>query len=451
MTRGGRIVAAFGALLFIAVLAHALASGGIAGRRLYLVMLAAASVAWFTRRNAMQSLALLVPLGPIVDFFFLTPDRGIYATEVILLSALASWLTGKAYGRDREPWPKPNLPVLLFSNFGAIALLALVAGHADRFVIFDAYRMARVLLLATAVGFMFTALAGDDKRRAQTMRWWTGATLAALALLGLLGILEYLLTGRGGGHFEPGSFYRSSVGLAVHAAFFGPVALCVALGASSSRWRLGGIVSWLLMLLCLPLTASRGALGSVLITLAMAILVTIRRTRGQGWRGIAVVMLVILAGAILLMVNPELAGESFAYKYRASIEGDFFSTRVDEWRETWTAIGRNPLFGEGPEAWAPSVPLELMRRHGIPAALLALAAIFAAVFSMGRRAWRWDRDETPAMIGGLHVASLAWGVTLGLVGLFLVGLAETGLGARTTPLLAVMIAMTMVIHTGGES
>jgi len=451
VSRAGRAAAALAALLFIVVLAHALAAPEVAERRLFLALLAAAALAWFTRPGSLVSLALLVPLGPVIDFAFLTPGRGIYATEVVLLAALAGWLSSKTFGRDVSPWPRPNLPVLLFCNFGTIGLLALVAGHADRFVFFSAYRMARVLLLATVVGFMFCALAREPELRRRTVRLWTGATLAALGLLGLFGIGEYLLTGRGGGHFEPGSFYRSSVGLAVHVAFFAPLALSVWLGASTRPWRLAGAATWLAAMVCLPLTASRGALCSVFVTSVLVVLATARRTRGRGWRGIAVVLLLLTVGLSLLAVRPELAGEAFAYKYRASVAGDFFSTRVDEWGEAWSAIRQNPFFGEGPDAWAPSVPLELARRHGLPAALLALAAIVAAVWGSARRAWRRDGEQSPGLDGGLHTASVVWGVALGLVGLFLVGLAETGLGARTTPLLAVTISMAGMVGVGRAS
>ncbi|MBU1675250.1 hypothetical protein KKA85_05665, partial [bacterium] len=51
-----------------------------------------------------------------------------------------------------------------------------------------------------------------------------------------------------------------------------------------------------------------------------------------------------------------------------------------------------------------------------------------------------------------HAASAGWGIVLGLVGLFLAGLAETGLGARTTPLLAVAISVAgMVVFAGYSS
>lgn len=445
MSRSGRVMAGLGALLFIAVLAHALTSADVEERRLYLVLLAAAAAAWFTRPGQLDALAWLVPCGPIVDFVFLTPGRGLYATEVILLAALASWMTGKVFGRDRDPWPTPNLPTVLFCNFGAVGLVALIAAHADRFAAFGAYRMARVLVLAAAAGFLFAILASDERRRDRTLRAWTGATIGALAALGLFGLGQFLFGGHEG-QYEPGSFYRSSVGLAVHIAFFGPVALCVALGPSAARWRLGAAAAWLAAMVCLPLTASRGALGATLITLVLAGLIALRRNRGRSWRPLAAAGAVVLIGAVVLAVRPELAGEAFAYKYRASVAGDFFSTRVDQWRESVAEIRAHPLFGEGPAAWAPSIPLELMRRHGVPAALLGLVAIIGGVVSLGRRAWRWDLAPAPARIGGLHTVSAAWGLCLGLVGLLLVGLAETGLGARTTPLLSLALAMTGVFH-----
>lgn len=449
MTPTGRIVAGLGALLFIAVLAHALAAADVGDRRLYLVLLAAASMAWFTRPRALDALAWLIPCGPVIDYAFLTPGRGIYATEVILLAALASWLVGKVFGRDRDPWPTPNLPTVLFCNFGAVALLALIAGHAERFAVFSAYRMARVLVLAAVAGVLFSTLGSNKPRRDRAIRAWTASTLATLGLLGLFGLGQFLFGGHAG-QYEPGSFYDGSVSLAVHACFFGPVALCVALGASDARWRLGALVAWLAVMVCLPLTASRGALGVSLLTLAAAVLVSMRRTRGRGWRVPGIIVLVVLVGGIILAVRPELAGEAFAYKYRASMAGDFVSTRVDAWRDAAAGIRAHPLFGEGPDAWAPSIPLELMRRHGVPAALLVLVAIVAGVVSLGRRAWRWDAAGEPVLLGGLHVASVAWGLALGLAGLLLVGLAETGLGARTTPLLSMALAMGGVIHVRGR-
>jgi O-antigen ligase len=305
--------------------------------------------------------------------------------------------------------------------------------------------MARVLLLAASVGYVFHALAPDVDMRRRTVWLWTGGTLAALGQIGLFGIMEYLLAETGVLHFEPGSFYRSSVGLAVHIAFFSPLALGVALGASRREWRLAAAVSWVVAMMCLPLTASRGAIGSVFVTSVLVVLATARRTRGRAWRGIAAALVLLAAGLALLAARPEIAGEAFAYKYRASVQGDFFSTRVDEWREAWAAIKAFPIFGEGPEAWAPSVFLELARRHGLPAALLAVAAIVAAMAGVIRRVWHRDRDPEPTLYRGLHLSSAGWGVALGLIGLLLVGLAETGVGARTTPLLAVMISVAGMI------
>ncbi len=384
---------------------------------------------------------VLVPLGPIVDAFFLTAGRGIYATEVVLLAALATWLTRGILVHAAAHWPRPNLPVLLFCGYGAIGLLALVAGHADRFTSFPGYRMARVLLLAASTAYMVHTLAWEPGSRRRAIRLWTGATLIALGALGIYGIIEFLGTAPGDGSFEAASFYRSSVALAVHIAFFAPLALCVWLGASNRPWRLAGALSWWAAILCLPLTASRGGLGSVLATSVLALLVTARRTRGRAWRPIAVVLLVLMLAAALLATHPQWAGAAFARKYHASLAGDLFSSRGDAWREGWIAIRNHPLCGEGPEAEAPSVPLELARRHGLPAALLALAAMLTAAWSAARQAWRRDRDAAPRLEGGLHTASVGWGLALGLAGLLLAGLAESGLGARTTPLLAVTLAI----------
>ncbi|MEZ4388097.1 MAG: O-antigen ligase family protein [Candidatus Krumholzibacteriia bacterium] len=431
-----RLLAGLAAVAVILLLAGSVAAPQSAARQVPLVLLAALALVGFARPGARWLLAAVVPAGPVLDFWFLTPDRGVYATEVVLLAALATWLAGNATGRNTTPWTRPSLPALLLAAFGLVGALALVAGQPDELHRFVAWRALRVLLLAAGAVFLLSAVAIHARRPVAPV--WTAATLATLLVLALGGIVEFLRDGAG--QFEAGSFYASSVGLAVHVAFTAPLALCIWLGPSGRRWRLLAAAAWLTALVCLPLTASRGALAAVAITSVLAVVVHARRARRTAWRGAAAVMLALALVATVLAVRPELAGEAFAYKYRASVEGDFFSTRTVQWHEAWRAIAARPLVGEGPGAWAPSVPLELARRHGVPAALLALAAIILAAWSAGKRAWQQDGGGVPAA-AGLHAASLDWGLALSLLGLLLVGLAETGLGARSTPLLVWLLVL----------
>ncbi|MDO9694173.1 MAG: hypothetical protein Q7W56_05545, partial [Candidatus Latescibacteria bacterium] len=152
------------------------------------------------------------------------------------------------------------------------------------------------------------------------------------------------------------------------------------------------------------------------------------------------------AVAVALLLRPELAGESFAYKLRASLAGDYFSTRLPAWREALDAIAAHPLTGEGPAAIAPSIPLELARRLGLPAALLAIAALLSALVAAARSSRRLATGARPHQCG-LSPSSVALGVAAGLAGLLLVGLAETGLGNRTTPLIAAALAVAALLST----
>jgi hypothetical protein len=192
-------------------------------------------------------------------------------------------------------------------------------------------------------------------------------------------------------------------------------------------------------------------MASVLITSLLVVMIASRQW-GRRQRHAAWIALVALAvGLCGLLLRPELAGESFVYKLRATLAGDFFSTRTDTWREALQAIGDHPVTGEDPAAWAPSVPLELARRHGIGAAILALGAIVAAsVWAArgGRQGLSGQADgfrsSAPAAEGAF-VWAVGWGLAAGLLGFFLVGLAETGLGARVTPQLAAAIAMATLL------
>ena len=257
------------------------------------------------------------------------------------------------------------------------------------------------------------------------------------------GIAEYVFAIAGKADSEPGSFYRNSVGLAVHLAFFAPLGLAIWLGDSGRIWRLAGAIAWLASAACLPLTASRGAMGSVALTTLGLLAVTMRGGDRKRLRAPALALVVILAAAAVLAVRPELAGESFAYKWRATLAGDYFSTRWPDWREAAAAIGAHPLTGEGAGAGAPSIPLELARRLGLPAALLAMAALAYGSVTAGQVA----RGRGVRYGTGLASTSLAWGIAASLGGLLLVGLAETGLGNRATPLIAATLAAAALVVT----
>lgn len=430
--------AALGALLGLALLAAAL----LQAPRLPLLLLGVVALAWFAQSRPRWPVAAIVPLGPVLDFFFLTPGREIYATEVVLLAAAAWWLARRALAP--RPWPRPAPAVLLWLAFAAVGLIALAAGPGGGPADPTWLRGIRLLLLAAAVPLLLT----DEgaARGPATLAWWTAATLGATFLLAAGGAAEFVLTIAGKSDEEPGSFYRGSVGLAVHLAFFAPLGLALWLGDSGRSWRLAGAVVWLAAAACLPLTASRGAMGSLAVTAALLVAATTLAGGGRRLRAPLIALGALGAVAVVLLLKPELAGESFAYKLRASLAGDYFSTRLPSWREAAAAVAAHPLTGEGPEAYAPSIPLELARRLGLPAALLAIAALLGAL-ATAARATRRLAAGAPRHASGLSLPSVSLGVAAGLAGLLLVGLAETGLGNRTTPLIAAALAVAAGLHT----
>lgn len=409
-----------------AILAYTLVQRELGMARIPLIAVAVASIAVFWKPRLRLIALALVPVGPILDAAAIDATRMVYLTEVVMLAVIASWLHAAAHGKAGAARP-PARSGLLLTVFGVAGLLALAFGPATGTA--DDVRGLRVLLLAIGLAWAVPAAAGTPDDRRALLTWWTGAAIGGLALIAVGGIGEFLLVLADRFHSEPGSFYRSSIGLAVHLAFFAPMALAVALGGSSRRWRSAGFAAWVLAIMCLPATASRAAIGSVAITTVALAIVALRQ--GRLGRPVALGGALLALVAVVLLVRPELAGESFAYKVRASLEGDFLSTRTEAWAEARAAIAARPLTGEGPAAWAPSMPLEMARRHGVPAALALFAAVIVGAVAAIRGRGRTDAGR------GLEASSAMLGVGLGLAGLFLVGLAETGLGARATPLLAV--------------
>ena len=408
------------AMVSFAMLVYFMMGDQVAERRVPLIILSAIGLIWFSRQKTVAIIVFLIPLGPILDAAFLTPGRGIYATEALLLVGSFIWLAEQF--RHPHPWPRPTTPVLFLALYAMVALLALLAGDYSQFSVL---RMMRQLFLVVMTAIMVQDLFSRSGAFESLLKKWTFATLLSLSLLALGGIVEFLMT-----HSEPGSFYRGSVSLAVHIAFFSPIALSICLSTWSPNWRIAGATAWTLSIICLPLTASRGAMGSVFVSSLALLLVATIRGRQLGWRPLLLVFVIALAG-IALLANPEIAGENFAYKVQASLKGDFFSTRTSQWKNGIDALKISPLVGQGPQASSNSIPLEMAQRHGIPAALLLLISIFIAMISPIRHAWSLDFSSNP----------IIWGVTFGILGFLLVGLAETGLGARTTPFLVMVVVI----------
>ncbi|HPF36317.1 MAG TPA: O-antigen ligase family protein [Candidatus Krumholzibacteria bacterium] len=385
------------------------------------------ALAAFITRVPLRVLVWLVPLGPVLDAALLGLGREIYLTEILVLAAAGVWGLQAARGRAAAPPPTP--PVLLLAAFGAVGALALAIGHPSLLATPDGLRGLRVLWLGAVLAVMWPALDADPARLAVH---WARATMLGVLVIAVGALVQFLTGDRSA---EPGSFYGGSVGVAVHLAAFLPVPLAIVLGDSIKPARIAGAVAFLCGLIVLPLTASRGALGATALTTLAVLALSARKL--DGGRRLAVLGLIVLvfAGGAALTLKPELAGESFAYKFRKSVQGDFLSTRTDAWAETWQAVKAHPLTGEGPEAWSPSIPLELARRHGLPAAALGLGAILAGLLAAAGAVRRQGREDQCFSRG-----TVAVGLAVGLGGLLLVGMAETGLGARFTPLLAAALA-----------
>lgn len=389
--------------------------------------LAVVALAAFLTRVPLRALVWLVPVGPVLDAGLLGLGREIYLTEILVLAGAGAWGLRAAQGRAATP--APGLPVLLLAAFGLAGALAMMSGQPPLLLTGDGLRGLRVLWIGGVLGFMWPALDDDPARRAVD---WSRATLLGVFVLAGGAWVQFAAGARGA---EPGSFYGDSVGLAVHLASFLPVALAVALGDAARRARIVGGAAYLAGLIALPLTASRAALATTAVT-TIVVLTFSARALDRRLR-LTVLGLVVLAaaGGAALVLDPELAGESFAYKFHRSEQGDFLSTRTDAWREAWAAVKAHPLTGEGPEAWSPSIPLELARRYGLPAAALGMAAIVAGMLAAARGARRAGREGRCVSPG-----TVSLGLAAGLGGLLLVGLAETGVGARFTPLLAAALA-----------
>lgn len=411
--------------------------------RLPLMIIISLGYVWFQRPGSLKVLPFIVPIGPILDDFLISDERVIYVTEAVLLAALSSWLFRLALGR-LTLGPPPNRPALVLCGFAIVGILALIAGHMQTLTTLTGWRMVRVLILVPGVCLLLQTQIGTGQRL-RALQYWTAASLVGLAVLAIGGVVEGVWGVARGSLEESGSFYGGSISLAVHLAFMGPLALAVGLSRSGRFWGWGGLVAWSAALICLPLTASRGAMGSLALTSILVTCLMFRHADAVRRRWVLTILGLAVVGLTILSAKPELAGSSFAYKYEATMAGDFFSTRVDQWSTAGTILMQSPIWGAGPDAWSPSVPLEIACRHGLPALLILLVAWAMAVRLAA------SSIQIQETTGSLRLSSVSLGIAVGLLGLFLVGLAETGLGARTTPLLTTTIMMAGFVALGKRS
>ena len=118
-------------------------------RRLPLTILGVVALAIFAKPSRRLSVAALIPVGPVLDAFFLTPGREIYATEVVLLAALIGWAGRRALAAP--PWPRLPLAIRLWLAFAVVGVLALGLGLTAATPDPSWLRGVRLLVLAAGV------------------------------------------------------------------------------------------------------------------------------------------------------------------------------------------------------------------------------------------------------------------------------------------------------------
>jgi len=378
----------------------------------------------------------LLPFAALPFKLVFTPTFLDLAVGGTILVYLMQWMTGQ---RRRLALTPAHGPIVVFL---ALAVFSFVAGIPNGpltpnlirqfaellinillcFVVVDYLdtweklsRLARVILLggtaAAMIGIGFYLLPPDTANR----------LLNALSVFGYPGgaVLRYI-------EDDPANAQRA-IGTAVDPNFFGGVLATIggllALQVLSSKPVLGSrwlsLGAFAVVVVCLVLTFSRGAMAGLAIGVGLMAVLRYRR-----------LLLVMAAAGVVILLLP--ATRDYVLHFAQGLQGQDLATqmRFGEYKDALILIERYPALGVG-FLGAPEIDIylgvssaylliaEQMGLVGLAVFVISMSTVF--VWSFSRRRWLYSAAQMPE--GGAHLA-LWLGAHAGLVAALAVGVVD---------------------------
>jgi O-antigen ligase len=212
-----------------------------------------------------------------------------------------------------------------------------------------------------------------------------------------------------------GGMDNNSFGISLLTVLGGALALALSSTGLIAKAVAGGIT--LLILHTILLTFSRGAFVGLLSVGAAAVWIFPKRPK--------YLAPIVCAGLIAVMLTgPELSARlATTFAPREERDGSAES-RFELWKDCFTVIGREPIFGVGPRNWGlvaeefgwprgkegHSLWVQMTAEVGVPGFLLLFLFYTLTI----KRLWPIARGRSPGIDG--NTAMLAAGLILGLVG-----------------------------------
>jgi len=381
---------------------------------------------------------ILVPLTPILNTLPIFGQNLFYPSDAVVLLVILCYL-GSLFSKSfRLIRTDIDLPFMGYSLVASLAVLVSLISKGD---MAGNVRLLKILFESCLVYYITVSFLTSRK---DLMNKVILAIISFFFIISALAVYKFLRSGS-----VPGSVFNDSEALGIYLTLVLPLILGLMLyGYSGTGKALVGII---FSLGCAALFLSSSRAGWISGAITLSILGVHRlvlggkyvvKNDGAGKRKKAKAFLAIpaLSGVLYYLWFYYVQGpirDVFYLRFMSIFSDNTFGGRVDLWESAWRLIQDSPLLGHGPTVNVYNLYLQTAAQFGLVALILFLF-VFMKFFGVtfGRLKNIKSSREFGVVMGG----------ALGVLGLLIVGMAESALGSRMSPLFWMQVGMVMALQ-----
>jgi O-antigen ligase len=382
---------------------------------------------------------MLVPLTPLLNTLPFLKQDFFYFSDIIILSLIGIGIINFLSPKGNRPvTTEIDLPLLGYSLIACLSVMVSLFSQGDAV---GNLRLLKIIFESYFVYYITVVFLASRKDFADNLIF---ATLIASLIISGLAIYQFFRSGS-----IPGSIFNDSEMLSIYLTLILPLIFGFLIyGYDGTGKMFAGIV---FSLGCLSLFLSFFRAGWISGALTLSILGLCRlfggnkhsvKSRGSGTgKRVAVFLSILFASGLLYWLwyhhIHATTRDAFYLRFMSIFSDHTFGGRVDLWEVALQLIQGSPLLGHGPTVNVYNLYLQVAAQFGLVALILFLF-VFMKFFgvTLGRLKNIKSSREFGVVMGG----------ALGVLGMLIVGMAESSLGSRMSPLFWMQVGMVMALQ-----
>ncbi|HDT11179.1 MAG TPA: hypothetical protein ENN58_00420, partial [bacterium] len=389
------------------------------------------------RRGCVAYGLILIPFIPLLNILPSPEQSLFYLSDVLVLSVIfwtiAFSLASKSYCLMRTDI---DLPFLGYSLISALAVLVPMVSKSD---VEGNIRLFKILFESYFIYYTTVAILVFRRDILEKVIF---ATLIVCSIISILAVFQFLKTGS-----VPGSVFNDSEMLSIYLTLVLPLALGVLVYSDERVNRVLAAAAFLSGGMALFLSYSRaGWISGAVTSLILAIhylffadryLRTDRAGRHRKKKALFVILTLSSLLCLWFCYVERLVRDIFYARFMSIFSDYTLGGRVDLWKSAWRLIQDSPLLGHGAFPNVYNLYLQVAGQFG----LVALAFFFFLFLKFFGVVFIRLKNVKSPRERGIVVAG-----SLGVLGLLIVGMAESSLGSRMSPLFWMQVGMVMALQ-----